>query len=69
MQQEEELELARVLAKLTRNGFSVFAQYDFARGTDILKGILISPGNKDAGLTLERIAELITTQKGLSVKT
>lgn len=68
MEQIEELELADILVKLKRNGYSVFAQYDFLRGEEIFRGIFISPCGKDAKEYLKRVIEIITTQKGLGEK-
>lgn len=68
MEKKEELQAAKILARLTVNGFSVFAQYDYLAGNEIFKGIMISPKCKEASDILIRITELITNHHGLVTK-
>lgn len=68
MEQKEELELANILAKLKKKGYSVFAQYDFSGGEDIFREIFITSTCKKRKTLLVRVAGLITTRKGLGEK-
>jgi len=68
MNKKEQMELAKILAVLTKTGCSVFAQYNYFNGEETFKGIFISSKNKEDLLMLEETAEIVTTQKGLTGK-
>lgn len=64
----EQIELARILANLKLNGFSIMAQYDFTGEKENFMGIWIKPVNSDSKIFLEQTADIITNQKGLVSK-
>jgi len=66
MEAREEMAAAKMLARLKLMGFTVFAQYDYLKGIEIFKGIFISPPDREAKQSLERIIELLTTRNNLA---
>lgn len=68
MKRNEETAAARALARLKEEGCAVFAQYEYLGGEEHFRGILISPRSRENCGSLERIAEIITSMRGLTQK-